>query len=103
MRSLRMQILISHLIMVLLVGVLMSAAVSNIFALGRGIDRILQANFRSIIACGRMRTAAAAEHASVSLFLAGQQEEARRRFLTTRPDFEQGWNDALDAVNQPGE
>jgi two-component system, NtrC family, sensor histidine kinase KinB len=98
-----MQILISHLVMVLLVGIVMSAAVSSVFSLGHAIDRILEANFRSVLAAGQMRDALGSSQAAVGRRLAGQVDSFPSRTAAVRQVFEDGLEGATEAVNEPGE
>jgi NtrC-family two-component system sensor histidine kinase KinB len=46
MKSLRTQLLASHLALVALMAVVMLGAVANFFRLGQSIDRILKDNYR---------------------------------------------------------
>ena len=48
MRSVRMRLLASHLILVLLLGIVMSAAISSFVSLQNSIDRVLEGNYKSI-------------------------------------------------------
>ena len=50
MKSLRSQLLFSHLALVGLMAVLMVGATVNFFRLGQSIDRILRNNYASVVA-----------------------------------------------------
>ena len=55
MRDLRIQLLVSHLVLVGLMLVVMIGAVVNFFHLGRSIDRILKDNYASVIVAQDMK------------------------------------------------
>jgi len=54
MPSLRLQLLISHLLLVLAMAVAMSVAISSLFKLTGTIDQVLQDDFREVLATQRM-------------------------------------------------
>ena len=48
MRSLRTQLLISHLLLVLVMGIVMSISIASLFALSNAVDRMSQSNIKSV-------------------------------------------------------
>jgi NtrC-family two-component system sensor histidine kinase KinB len=50
MRSLRTQLLISHLLLVLVMGAVMSLSITSLFSLARTVQRLSQNNLRSVVA-----------------------------------------------------
>lgn len=103
MRSVRMRLLISHLILVLLLGIVMSAAISNFVALGRGIDRVLEGNYMSISAAHQMQNGLMLDMAGYGELMIGNRVEAEDRFARGRTEFRDGLTLANTAVNEVGE
>lgn len=103
MRSVRMRLLVSHLILVLLLGLVMSAAISNFVALGRGVDRVLEGNYKSISAAQQMQNGLMVDLAGISELLVGNKADAEKRFQQGDDEFKSGLIAADDAVNESGE
>lgn len=103
MRSVRMRLLVSHLILVLLLGLVMSSAISNFVALGRGVDRVLEGNYKSISAAQQMQNGLMIDTVGVSELLVDRRPDARDRFIIGDKEFKDGLNKALDAINETGE
>ena len=80
MRSVRMWLLVSHLILVLLLGIVMSVALANFFSVTRGIDRVLEGNYKSIHAAQDMQRGLMLDLAGFSELMLGDRESAARRF-----------------------
>ncbi len=106
MRSVRMQLLVSHLLLVLLLGIVLSAAISSFVALGRGIDRVLEGNYESIIASKRCAPPSMATRAGDDPLLRQSQRRCppesngRRRAFATAFDRANGSvNDLAEAEN----
>ena len=81
MWSLRRQLLVSYLLLVLLMVLVMAGAVGSFVHLGRSIDRILKANYLSVIAAQQMKEALERQDSAATFFLAGQTEKALRNLL----------------------
>lgn len=103
MRSVRMRLLVSHLILVLLLGLVMSSAISNFVALGRGVDRVLEGNYKSISAAQQMQNGLMIDTVGVSELLVDRKPDARDRFIIGDKEFKDGLNKAMDAINETGE
>lgn len=103
MRSVRMRLLVSHLILVLLLGLVMSSAISNFIALGRGVDRVLEGNYKSISAAQQMQNGLMLDMVGVSELLVDRRPDAKDRFIAGDQEFKEGLNSALDAINEDGE
>ncbi|MBC8066035.1 MAG: HAMP domain-containing protein [Chlorobia bacterium] len=103
MRSVRMRLLVSHLVLVLLLGVVMSAAITNFVALGRGIDRVLEGNYKSISAAQQMQNGLMLDLAGYSELLIDNKPVARIRFKKGSEEFSEGLAAARLAVNEAGE
>lgn len=82
-----MQLVVSHLVLVVLLVVVMVAAIFNFFSLGRSIDRIFRNNYKSVIAAQRMKDALERIDSSTTFVLAGQTERARGQYQTYVPRF----------------
>jgi two-component system, NtrC family, sensor histidine kinase KinB len=103
MRSVRMRLLVSHLILVLLLGIVMSAAISNFVALGRGIDRVLEGNYMSIAAAQEMNDGLMLDMGGYTELLTGHREDAEERFKAGKELFHNGLISARQAINESGE
>lgn len=77
MRSLRVQLLISHLLLVLLLAVVMSGAIQRLFVLSRSVERVTQSDFQGEISAGRMQEALAGEQTGITICLIGRPDLAR--------------------------
>ena len=77
MRSLRVQLLISHLVLVLMLAVVMSGAIQRLFVLSRSLQRVTQSDFNGEISAELMREALAGEQTGVTICLIGRPDLAR--------------------------
>lgn len=102
-RSLRTQLLFSHLALVGLMAVVMIGAVYNFFHLGRSIDRILKDNYKSVIAAQNMKEALEREDSAATFFLAGQVQKARAQYQAYRPLFQQAYDVESHNITERGE
>lgn len=89
-RTLRVQLLLSHLVLVVLMGLVMASAVSSFFSLGRSIDRVLEGTFTSVLASERMKEALQRQQQALAALLSGQPEQAR-------VDYSRAWRSYADA------
>ena len=103
MRSVRMRLLISHLLLVLVLGIVISAAVSGFAALDESIDRVLEGNYKSISAARQMQTGLMADMSGYALLLSGNAAEAAHQFNRGEQIFGEGLRTAKYAVNEAGE
>jgi PAS domain S-box-containing protein len=103
MRSLRTQLLFSHLLLVLLMVVIMIGAVVNFFHLGRSIDHILLANYNSVIAAQDMKETLERQDSAATFFLAGQVQKARRQYQDNWPLFLDAYQREAHNITEPGE
>jgi NtrC-family two-component system sensor histidine kinase KinB len=90
--SLRRQLLVSYLLLVLLMVTTMAWAVGNFIHLGRSIDRILKENYLSVIAAQDMKESLERQDSAATFFLAGQARKARDQYRANGPVF-QHWSD----------
>jgi len=71
MRSLRIQLLISHLVLVLLMAVVMSVTVTGYFGVERAIDLVLSQNFPTVVAAHDLEAAIQEQETAFALLGAG--------------------------------
>ncbi len=102
MRSVRMRLLISHLILVLVLATIISGAVSNFAALDKSIDRVLEGNYKSIAAARQMQVGIM-EDLTAFAELSERPQEARLGFARGEQVFRQGLVTAENALNEEGE
>ncbi len=103
MRNLRAQLLISHLALAGLMVVVMVGAVVNFFRLGRSIDRILTANYKSVIAAQNMKETLERQDSAGQFYLAGQVGLARAQYEANRALFQSAFGFETHNVTEPGE
>lgn len=103
MRSLRLQLLFSHLSLVLLMVVMMIGAIFNFVHLGGSIDRILKNNLDSVVAAQDMKEALEREDSAAIFFAAGQKGQARAQYREYSPVFTDALNREAHNVTEPGE
>ncbi len=92
MRSLRTQLLLSHVVLVLLMGFVMSSAVANLFSLSRAIDQDLERNLSTAAASERMAQGAQRLERAYDLLLTGANNEAR-------DDYNRGWLELQSGID----
>ncbi len=92
MRSLRPQLLLSHLLLVLLMGVVMSGVITNFSSLGQSIDRVLRGNFQTVLASQELNSALFQQETSWALLANGKSSDAREQYNTSRIAFDQAFS-----------
>jgi len=102
-QSLRVQLLVSHLVLVLLMVIVMAGAIVNFFSLGKSIDRIFRNNYKSVVAAQRMKDALERIDSSAALALAGQIRVARSQYELNRPKFEAAYQIQAHNITEHGE
>lgn len=103
MKSLRTQLLTSHLALVALMALVMLGAVANFLRLGGSIDRILRDNYKSVIAAQTMKESLERQDSAATFFLAGQTAKARAQFDQNAPVFEQALAFERSNITERGE
>ena len=103
MRNLRMQLYLSHLLLVTLLLVVMAGAVVNFLGLGQSIDRIFKDNYASVIAAQNMKETLERQDSSTTFFLAGQPEKARLQFQTNWTRFRESFQIEAHNITELGE
>ncbi|MBV9849292.1 MAG: HAMP domain-containing protein [Armatimonadetes bacterium] len=92
MRSLKVQLLVSHLLLGLLMAGVMGGALINFSRLGHSIEGILRDNYDSVIAAQNMKESLERQDSAATFFLAGQTRKARDQYQANWPVF-QHWAD----------
>ena len=103
MKSLRTQLLASHLVLVGLMALVMLGAVVNFLKLGYSIDRILHNNYDSVIAAENMKETLERQDSAATFFLAGQTEKARAQWSTNVPRFDAAYTTEANNITEVGE
>src|SRR6476660_3716230 len=102
MRSLRSQLIISHLVLVALMTVVMVAAVVNFLRLGNSIDRILRENYLSVVAAQDMEEALERMDSAATFVLAGQGGRARQQYARNKQAFARAYSIDANNITEPG-
>jgi two-component system, NtrC family, sensor histidine kinase KinB len=100
---LRTQLLFSHLLLVGLMLAVLLVAVAGFFRLGQSVDRILEDNYKSVVAAQNMKEALERMDSSATFFLAGQTEKARAQYRANHPRFEAAYRIEATNITEAGE
>ncbi len=103
MNNLRIQLLLSHLVLALLMVVVMAGAIANFVHLGQSIDRILRDNYKSVIAAQNMKETLERQDSAATFYLAGQIQKARAQFQANRPLFQRAYQIEAHNITEAGE
>ncbi len=103
MRNLRIQLLFSHLLLVIIMLAVVIGGVINVFHLGWSIDRILKNNYKSVVAAQNMKDALDNEDSAAIYFLAGQTQRARSLFQRSYPRFQRYFNVEIHNITETHE
>ena len=88
MGNLRVQLLVSHLLLVFLMVIVMVGAIVNFARLGGSIHRILKDNYASVVAAQNMKEALERQDSASTFFLAGNAGKAREQYEQNQRAFE---------------
>jgi PAS domain S-box-containing protein len=88
MRNIKVQLLISHLVLVALLSVLLAAAVTEFSHLGQSINRIVRDNYDSVIAAENMKETLERQDSAATFYLAGEKQTARAQYAANWPLFQ---------------
>lgn len=103
MRSLRTQLLISHMLLVLLLALVMSAALTSLFTLNSDFDRILSNNFQTVLAANAAETALADQESTFHLLSDRKLWESQRADEDSWHRFSQSLGEIRSQVNTEDE
>lgn len=99
MRSLRFQLLLSHLVLVLLMGVVMSYSIATFLRLRDSIDRVLTGPFSAALAAQEMQHGLSRQANAMNFMLAGHMPEARKEFNASWPDLKTAYDAAASQTD----
>jgi PAS domain S-box-containing protein len=103
MKSLRTQLLVSHLALVALMALVMLGAVANFFRLGASIDHILRDNYQSVVAAQTMKESLERQDSAATFYLAGQRAKARAQWQQNVSIFEKALDQERANITEAGE
>lgn len=102
-KSLGVQLLISHLLLVALMGIVMVGAAAEFLNLGRSIDRIFTANYRSVRAAQDMKDALERMDSASTFVLAGHAERAKKQYVENLARFQKAYVIESSNITEVGE
>ncbi len=103
MGNLRVQLLVSHLVLVFLMFIVMVGAIVNFARLGGSIHRILKDNYASVVAAQDMKETLERQDSAATFFLTGNARKARDQYEENRLKFEQAYQVEAHNITEPGE
>src|SRR5436305_12432096 len=103
MRNLRVQLLLSHLVLVLMMLVVMIGGTISVFHLGQSIDRIMKDNYKSVVAAQNMKEALERQDSAATFLLAGQVPKARKQYEEYRVRFRDAYQIEAHNITEKGE
>jgi len=103
MINLRVQLLASHIALVAIMVLVMTGAIFSFYHLGGSIDRILKANYDSVIIAQQMKETLERQDSAVTFYLAGQAQKARTQYEANRQLFEKAYQAEAHNITEPGE
>lgn len=103
MGNLRLQLLISHAALVVIMMVVMTGAIVSFHHLGGSIDRILKANYDSVIIAQQMKESLERMDSAATFLLAGQTQKARKQYEANKPLYQLAYQKEAHNITEPGE
>ncbi|MEZ0326658.1 MAG: ATP-binding protein [Fimbriimonas sp.] len=103
MRSLRLQLLFSHLVLVLLMGLVMGGAILAFFQIGKSIDQVLRDNFRTVLAASRFQTSLSKQDTAFGMLSSDDNPEAVRAYAEASRDADAALDDMRSSVTEDEE
>lgn len=79
-RTLRVQLLLSHLVLVVLMAALIAGAVSGFLSLSHSIDRVLKGTFNSVLACDEIKDVLELQNQFLTLLTVDETANAREGY-----------------------
>src|SRR5580658_10992060 len=103
MRNIKIQLLVSHMVLVALMLVVMVGAVFNFSMLGGSIGKILKDNYASVRAAQEMKETLERQDSAAAFVLGGEVDLARKQFEANVPLFEKAYDAEAHNITEPGE
>jgi len=97
MRSLRTQLLISHLLLVLVMGIVMSISIASLFSLSGAVDRMFENNLQSVVAAYNIQDSIQRELGAASMARA-KNPSAEASFVTANKSLDK-WMQLGDSAS----
>src|SRR5512137_136256 len=101
--TLRQKIFIVFALLLLIAAVIGMQSIQRFNLLGRSIDVILKENYRSVIACQRMKDALERIDSGLLFILSGFVKEGIDQIEENRKNFQAALQQELDNLTLPGE
>lgn len=98
MRNIRVQLLISHLILVVLLGLVMSSLVRQYFQLDHSMNGVVTRNVPGLLAGQKLQQGVARQENCLNFILAGQNRQAVQEFSDSWPTFVLALRDAHNSA-----
>jgi hypothetical protein len=95
-RSLRTQLIGSHMVLVMLMTVVMGGAVFNFFQVSRSVDAVLRGNFQTVLSARDIEASIQQQETAWVLLVDGDQTVARKTYADAMVAFNRGLRIALD-------
>ncbi|HEY3298731.1 MAG TPA: HAMP domain-containing protein, partial [Armatimonadota bacterium] len=102
-KSLEVQLLISHTLLIALMAIVMVGAVLAFLHLGLSVDRILTANYKSVRAAQDMKDALERMGSASTFVLAGHPDRARNQYAENLVRFQEAYAIGANNVTEVGE
>src|SRR3954471_6307187 len=103
MRSLRTQLIVSHLLLVLLMALVMGGAVFTFVRLSQSIDAVLRGNFQTILAARDIQSALHQQETAFALLYDGDLGRARQNYSESNRLLARGISSAERTVTETDE
>lgn len=103
MRSLRVQLLLSHLALVLLMAAVTGSAVFSFVVLGRNAGVALESDLRTVRGTARVEAGLAQQREVFALLRSGAMDLAAESYESSRADLHAGISDIDGSVTEPDE
>lgn len=103
MRSLRSQLVVSHLILVLLMAMVMGTAIYTFFGISRSVEQILQENFETMLSAQQIDSALHQQATAFAVFEGGDPVTALSDYREARVEFDRALLQATRIATEPNE
>lgn len=102
-RSLRTELLQSYLLLVVLLLIVCLIAVAGFFRVGRSVNRILEDNYKSVVAAQDMKEALERLDSAAAFLVVGQEAKVQEQIRANLPLFKAAYDIEAANITEPGE
>ncbi|HVT14366.1 MAG TPA: ATP-binding protein [Fimbriimonadaceae bacterium] len=102
-RTLRVQLLLSHLALVVIMAAVITGAVSGFFSLSHSIEQVLKGTFSSELACERLSDVLEQQHRSLTLLFTGEVPLAKAEYRANAGELSTAYLDLQQASSDSTE